>query len=282
MPRTVPCSLFQIGREDLKECTFFLVRYVPDLVRDEVLNIGVFVYSPEEKYLDCLFTDDFRRIKSFHPQADLELLRELQQHFEEEINRRSDDWEGYIRSLQEYSNLIQVTEPRPCRLRDPMTEIQDLFARYVGGRISGSPPENTRLRIKQKLTAAFVRVGVWERLDKRISVSTWTHPGDAFTFDYGYTSLQADSKPNGHLKFVHALSQKRDAKLAKELVYTLDHVRRKESAQLAAVVEDVPESDLDAIYTRGILQEGGISIQLLSGLEDYAQSVRRELLGLMD
>ena len=260
-----------------KECTFFLVRYVPDLVRDEVLNIGVFVHSPEDRYLACQFTNDFRRLKSFHPQADLELLRELQQHFEEEIDRRSDDWEEYIRSLQEYSNLIQVTEPHACRLRDPMTEIHDLFARYVGGRIGGRPPENTRLRIKHRLTAALVRVGVWERLEKRVHASTWTHPRDTFTFDYGYTSLQAVGKPDGHIKFIHALSQTRDATLAKELVYTLDHVRRKERAELTAVVEDVPESDLDASHTRGILEDARISIQLLSGLEDYAQAVRREV-----
>ena len=262
----------------LKECTFFLVRYVPDLVRDEVLNIGVFVHSPEQKYFDCLFSDDLRRVKSFHPQADLELLRELQQHFEEEIDRRSNDWEDYIRSLQEYSNLIQFTEPRSCRVRDPSTEIQDLFTRYVGGRNSGPPPENNRLRIKQKLTAAFVRAGVWERLDKRIRASTWTHPGDAFTFDFGYTSPKVAGKPNGHIRFVHALSQKRDARLAKELIYTLDHVRRKEPAELTAVVEDEPENDPDARHTRSILEEGGIPIRLLSGLEDYAQSVRRELL----
>lgn len=266
----------------LKQCSFFLVRYVPDLVRGETLNIGVFVYSPEERYLGCLITDDFRRVKSFHPQADMELLRELQQHFEEEIDRRSDDWAEYIRLLQEYSNLIQVTELRPCRLRDPVTEIRDLFTRYVGGRSSGPPLENTRLRIKQKLTAAFLRAGVWERLEKRIPASTWTHPGDTFTFDYGYRSRQAAGKPNGHIELVHALSQKRDARLAKELAYTLDHVRRKESAQLTTVVEDVPESDPEARHTRSILEEGGISIQLLSSLEDYAQSVRGELLGLTD
>ncbi len=262
---------------NLKDCTFFLVRYVPDLVRDEVLNIGVFVHSPEDRYLGCQFTDDFRRIKSFHRQADLELLRELQQHFEEEIDRRGDDWEQYVRSLQEYSNLIQVTEPHACRLRDPVTEIHDLFARYVGGRIGGRPPDNTRLRIKHRLTAALMRVGVWERMEKRVRASTWTHPRDTFTFDYGYTSFRAAGKPDGHIKFIHALSQARDATLAKELVYTLDHVRRKERAELTAVVEDVPESDLDASHTRGILEEGGISIQLLSGLEDYALSVRREL-----
>jgi len=242
----------------------------------------VFVHSREERYLGCIFTDDFRRVKSFHPQADMELLRELQQHFEEEIDRCSDNWDDYIRSMQEYSNLIQFSEPRPCRLWDPLAEIQDLFNRYVEGRMRGPTLENTRLRIKQKLTAAFLRAGVWERLDKRIAASTWTHPGDTFTFDYGYRLGQTGGGRNGHIELVHALSQKRDGRLAKELVYTLNHILRIEPAHLTAVVEDEPESGAAARHTRSILEEGGISIQLLSSLQGYMQSVRGELLGLKD
>ncbi len=262
-----------------EESAFFLVRYVPDLVRDEVLNIGLFLHCPEQKYLGCLVTNDFRRIKAFHPQADLELLRSLQQHFEEDIDQSSDDWEQYLRSLREYSNLIQLTEPHSCRVRDPFAAIQELFGRYVGSRTGGLVLETNRLRVKQRLTAAFVRAGVWERLEKRIFASPWTHPGDTFAFDYGYAPPQVSGEPNGHIKFIHALSQKRDSKLAKELVYTIDRVRRKEPAQLTAVVEDVPESDQDALRTRRILAEGHVFIELLSGVEHYAQSIRRELFG---
>jgi len=104
----------------VKPCAFFLVQYVPDLVRDEALNIGLFLHSPQEKYLGCLFTDDFRRVKRFHPQADLELLRELQQDFEQQIDEHLGDLEAYIQYMQEsFSNLIQVTAPRTCLLRDP-------------------------------------------------------------------------------------------------------------------------------------------------------------------
>ena len=99
----------------LKPCSFFLVRYVPDIVRDEGLNIGLFLYSPEEDYLDCLFSDDFRRVRNFHPQADTDLLRELPNHFEQQIKERESSLADYIREMQEsYSNLIQVTSPRSC------------------------------------------------------------------------------------------------------------------------------------------------------------------------
>jgi hypothetical protein len=263
----------------LKQCSYFLVRYVPDLVRDEALNIGLFLYSPEEKYLGCLFSDDFRRVKRFHPQADLEFLRELQDDFEQQIDRNESDLEGFIHQMQEsFSNLVQVTPPRPCLLRDPQSEIQDLFARYVGTRAPQPWSEDTRLRIKQRLTAAFVRAGVWERLEKRIPAAQWTKPGDPFTFDYGYRPLETEAKPNGRIKLVHALSLKRDTELAKVLAYTITRVRLKEPAELTAVVEALATpGDTVAQASQEILAEGRIGIQPLARLDDYARSVRQEL-----
>ena len=118
-----------MGEESkMKQCSFFLIRYVPNLVRDEALNIGLFLHSPEERYLGCLVTDDFRRIKQFHTKADLEFLRELEQDFAQQIDERGEDLDAYIRELQDsFSNLIQVTAPRACLLGDPPTEIQNMF-----------------------------------------------------------------------------------------------------------------------------------------------------------
>lgn len=266
-----------------KECSLFVVQYVPDLVRGEFVNIGLFLHSPEERYLGCLFTDDFRRIRRFHPNADVEFLRQLQQDFEQQIDEHGDDLEGYLAFMQNsFSNLIQLTAPRACTLDDPQTEIQDLFARYVGARLSGPSPQDTRLRIKQRLTTAFVRAGVWEKLDKRVPASAWTHAGDPFTFDYGYKPLFVEGllgHTNGRIKFVHALSLKRDNELAAVLKDRILKVRAKEPADLVTVVEALPGApDATARSTQTILEEAAIRIQPLAGLDGFAQSVRRELM----
>lgn len=263
----------------LKECAFFLVQYVPDLVRGEFMNIGVFLHCPKEEYLGCLFTDDFRRIKRFHPQADLEFLREIQQDFEQQIDQHGEDLTGYVAYVQRtFSNLLQLAPPRACLLRDPQSEIQSLFERYVGARAAVPEVEDSRLRIKQRLTSALVHAGVWKKLDKRIPVTAWTHPGDPFTFDYGYRPAILEGKPNGHLRFIHALSLKRDTELAKVLVYTLAHVRRKEAADLTAVVEGrAGQGDEPAALCQRILEEGRIAIQPVAGVEAFAQTVRAEL-----
>ncbi len=266
----------------LRPCSFFLVRYVPDIVRDEGLNIGLFLYSPQEEYLDCLFTDDFRRIRAFHPQADLELLRELPKHFEQEIKERESKLEDYVREMQEsYANVIQVTSPRSCLASDPQTQMQDLFARYVGTRAAAGLEQDTRMRIKQRLTDLLKRHGVLDHpaFEKRIPAAQWTGAGDPFAFDYGYRPLQVEGRPNGHIKFIHALSLKRDIDLAHVLANTLRYVREKEPADLTAVIEGLPApSDETALHSQRILEDARIALQPLAGLDDYAQSVRKELM----
>lgn len=267
-------------KNQLKECAYLLVQYVPDLVRGEFLNVGLLLHCPVENYLGCLFTDDYRRIKRFHPQADLEYLRELQQDFEQQIDEHGDELEGYIRRLQNsLSNLFQMAAPRTCLLSDPQSEIRDLFARYVGPRAAGPEKEDTRLHVKQRLTSALVRAGVWERMEKRVPAADWTHSGDPFLFDYGYRPLRAGGEANGHIRFIHAMSLKRDTELAKVLVYTMEHVRRKEAADLTAVVEGLAgQGDEAAGVTQRILEEAEIAIQPLAGVEAFAQSLRGELM----
>jgi len=265
--------------EQFKECSLYLVQYVPDLVRGEFLNIGVFLFSPEENYLGCLFTDDFRRVKRFHPQADLEFLRELQQDFEQQIDERSDELDSYLSRIENsFSNMVQLSPVRACLLHDPAAEIQDLFDRYVGARVEGPLPVDTRVRIKQGLKLSLVRAGVWERLERSIPAARWTHAGDPFAFDLGYRPLEIAGRPNGHIKFVHSLSLKRDVELAKVLVYTMDHVRRSEPAELTAVVEGMAgKDDAAAMLSQNILVEAGIAIQPVALADEFAQSIRQEL-----
>ncbi len=268
------------NEENLKQCSVYLVHYVPDPVRGESINIGMFLYSPQDNYLGCLFTDDFRRVRRFHPQADLDFLRELQQDFEQQIEDHGEELPSYLNWMeQSFSNLVQLSPARTCLLRDPAAEIESLFDRYVGARIEGPLRVDTRLRIKQRLRLSLVQAGLWEHLERGIPAARWTQPGDPFAFDFGYRPAEVAGKPNGHIKLIHALSLKRDVELAKVLVYTMEHVRRSEPAELTAVVEGLAEpGDESAALSQGILQEGGIAVQPVSLANEYAQSIRRELL----
>ena len=266
----------------LKACSYWLVRYVPDLVKGEFVNIGLFLYSREEGFLDCQITNDFERVRRWHRYADLEFLRELQEYFTGQIQEHETRLEEFIREMQEsYSNLIQMSPPQPCLLRDPQTELRGLFSRYVGVQLAGPPVQDTRMRIKLRLTEAFGRYGLLDHklFERRIPVEKWTQKGDPFCFDFGYQALLTEGKPNGHIKFVHALSLHRDNELATVLKDRILKVRAEEPADLTAIVEGLPAPNDDpAFATRTILEEAQILIQPIAGVDSYAQSVRRDLL----
>ena len=258
-----------------KHCRFYVVRYVPDIVRGEFINVGVFLYSPEQKYLGSLFTSDSRRLKRFHPQADLELFRSLQESFEEQIQDNVDNLEGYLESLRSsLSNLIQISEPESLMAEEPSLEIGKIFDRYVGGPPTDEVQENTRLRIRGLMQAAFVEAGILERLERRIPAARYTFPGDPLRFDFGY-------RPDGEMKLLHALSLQRDTELAKALAYTMGQVRRREPATLTAVVgsEPVEERGVVARAAAQILEGSDILIEPVSNISGVAASIRRELGG---
>ena len=267
---------------ELKECSYFLVRYVPDVVKQEFFNIGVFLFSPAEQFLDCLFCDDFRRINRFHAQADTEFLKELQPHFEQQIEEREEDLNEYIAEMQQsYSNLIQLSPPRACLTTDLRAQLQDLFERYVGARLAGPTEQDTRMRIKHRMTEYLRRYGVLEHslFEKRIPAFQWTAAGDPFVFDFGYKPPSQIGRPNGRLKLIHTLSLQRDPKLVEALKWTFDRVLDKDSCHLTVGHEDRPDPSNPVVrFSQGVLQHEHIHLTPVSGFDEYAQSIRAELL----
>jgi hypothetical protein len=267
---------------DLKQCQYFLVRYVPDVVKQEFINIGLFLFCPSEKFLDCMFSDDFRRITRFHAQADTQFLKELQLHFAQQIAEHEADLEGYIRELeQSYSNLIQLSPPQTCLATDLSAQLRDLFEQYVGVRLTGATEQAARRRIKQRMTESLRRYGVIDHkyFRKHVPASEWT-AGDPFVFDFGYNPLEQAGRPNGRVELIHTLSLQKDEELAKALMWTFDKVLEKErSSHLTVGHEDILKPDNPVVrFSQDILQHESIHLVPVSGFDEYAQSIRAELL----
>ena len=265
----------------LKPCSYYLVRYVPSAEREEFLNIGILLHCAGEQFLDCLITDDLRRVKRFHPQADLQFLRELPSYFEQQIQQHEDDLSGYLKEIEDsFSNLIQLAPARSALAAAPQAQLLELFERYVGRRPAESPVAGTRMRIKQRLVEALQRAMVFSdrRFEKRIPAAPLTHPGDPFHFDFGYRPTLVAGKPNGHLKLLHVLSLHRDHELASVLAHTLGYVRERQPAELTAVIEDFPAPvDKTAQHSYHILRDAEITLRPVAEVDALAASIRQEL-----
>jgi hypothetical protein len=269
--------------QSTKTCSYYVVRYAPHAEREEFLNIGILLHSPEEQFLDCLITRDLRRIKDFHRQADLEFLRGLQGYFEQQIQQHEDNLQAFLDEMeQSLSHLIQLAPARLAAAAESREQILRLFERLVGKRTSVVQSADTRMRIKQSFVEALRHARVFEdkRLEKRIPAAPLTHPGDPFHFDFGYRPAMSAEKGNGHLKLLHTLSLHRDPELASVLSLTIGYVRAKQPAELTAVVEGWPaRTDKTAGHSYRILSDAGITMHPVSEVDSLARVIRDELGG---
>jgi hypothetical protein len=182
---------------------------------------------------------------------------------------------------QSYSNLIQLSSPRSCLTADLGAQLQDLFERHVGVRLAGPTEQDTRMRIKLRMTQSLRASGVLghKLFEKHIPASQWTAPGDPFVFDFGYKPAPPTDKPNGRVKLIHTLSLQKDPILVEALKWTFDRVLDKESCHLTVGHEDNPDPNNPRVrFSQGVLQHEHIRLVPVSGFDEYAHSIRAELL----
>jgi hypothetical protein len=261
-----------------RACQFYLLRYVPNIVRGEFVNIGVVLFDPEAGRLHPRMLENFRRVRRLHPWADIEALAALERHIETEAQATNGGPGDYLRRWQQFSNVLEFTEAKAVLTADPAGELERLFETYVAepaypSRVAAAV-ERSRAWIRSQLASALRAAGVWERLERSVSVEEFTHKGDRFRFDFGY-------RRNGTLGFLHSLVLEREVDRAKVLAYTMERIStrlaaEKRTARCTAVVEGPPESDTAELCAR-ILAEQAIATVPVSELAPFAARLREQL-----
>jgi hypothetical protein len=281
---------------DRVPCEFFLIRYVPDVVKGEFVNIGVLLReagggapgggAPESVVVR--FTRDWSRVKCMDADADISLLEALEGEIGARLQMRAQDAPG-IKPVMEIledtlSNSVQVTEVRACLAESLPAEMEQLMRMYVEPlKVRVSRQRTGRSAIAGAMRAEFERAGVWGLMRKRIAASLYTRAGDPMKIDCGY-------RPNGVIRMFQAVSLDGDVEAAKGLAYSapqlIEGVQRVESArlELTAIVEPlraVSELEDEAMerYRFGVeaMERQEIRVVTLSDLARVAETARMEL-----
>src|SRR5271155_1148862 len=95
-----------------KQCEFQLIRYVPDPVRNEFVNIGVLLRTSGGEQSVLRFTRDWSRVRCLDPDADTEMLEALEIEIGHRLRAQPADHSKPIMALLEgsLSNGVQITE----------------------------------------------------------------------------------------------------------------------------------------------------------------------------
>ncbi len=241
------------------QCEFFLVRYVPDAVKNEFVNIGVVLREagrPETARVR--FTKDWARVRCVDPEADTGMLEALEYEVRERLSSGAAETALMMKALEDsFSNMLQITEPKACLADSIPAEMEQLSRLYIDSRKQRDARRASgRQAISTSIRRQFEAVGVWNVMRKRIQAAMYTQPGDPLRIDCGY-------RPNGVIRMFHAVSLEGDLEAAKVLAFSAPQiaqgVRRVENAtlELTAIVEPL----------RGLLGKNSEEI-LATGAED--------------
>lgn len=266
---------------DRRQLEFFLLRYVPDAVKDEFVNIGLVMVEPGANgngFADVRFTRDWRRVRCLDPQADMEMLEALEREVRGQL-AGTGDREVLLRRLQDsFSNVIQLSPAKGCLAEDPAVEIGMMASLYLeAARTGGTREASARQKILGEMRDAFEQAGVWSLMRKQIAVAQYTHKGDPLKIDCAY-------RPNGEIRMFQAVSLAMDVDTAKVLAFSYPKIAEgigrveKASAVLTAVVEDgLDRSDEAISFALATLEQSRIRVAGVGEMAGIADVARREL-----
>lgn len=258
---------------DRKQCEFFLVRYVPDPVKNEFVNIGVLLREAANSETVVRFTREWARVRCLDPDADVTLLEALESEIrlrladERRVNPANKEVpvSAVLNELEDsFSNSIQLTPAKACLAESMVAEVEQLMRIYVEPQKRPAVARRTgRQAIHGQMRTQFERAGVWDLMRKRIAAASYTRPGDPLRIDCGY-------RPNGVVRMFHAVSLEGDLETAKVLAFSVagmrEGVTRVEGAELelTAIVEPLME-------VRGGQEEGDRTEQYRFAVETMEQ-----------
>jgi len=253
---------------------FRLLRYVPDPVKGEFVNVGVALLDDSGRCLQARMAaeEDLRRARALYPATDLDLLRSWQRAVEDEMAERPAEARAWLAALDEAaSQALRFTAARGCEGEDAATAAQLLYDHFVA-----SPPRRavgvrpgTGPWVRQEAESMFRGAGLLQRLQREVPVERFTYPGDPFRIHYAYT--------NASPHYIHALSLERSVHQARGLAFTFQRITREGPAALTAVVENDPRPAGTAQFTRQLLEQNGIQVVPLDRIQSLVRRIKQDL-----
>jgi len=261
------------------QCRFFILRYAPDAVKNEFINVGL-VLLPPAGSAQVRFTSDWSRVLCLDSDADVEMLQALESDLRNQLREMNGDRDLILRRIQDsFSNAIQPSEFQACLAESPVTEADELARLYLERPRRRQPARepSARTAIMARMRSEFDAAGVWRLMQEKIPVSRYTRSGDPLKIDCGYS-------PNGTVKLFHAVTLGSDVNAAKVLAFSFPQlaqgIRKAEGKQafLTAIVEDdLPKDDESVTFARETLEQNAIRIAPVSSMADIAREAAREL-----
>ena len=265
-PRDEPKSTFR----------YRILRYVPDIVRDEWVNIGVLLEEVHgsRRVMRLIQNEaELARVRRIHPNVDEELLRTLPDEFDARLRGANAEVSLFLDKLeQNMSNLLQFGPQKGVFADNFDEELDRLYYVQVSPplRKAGKNLQSRRDIMRAKLNDVFRRHRILDKLVHNVPIEGFTHPGDPMKLDYGYQ--------NGARGFIQTVSLSRDIQAAKVLAYTAGRIHARDSeAKITAITEDAWDGNRWHQFVENTFAEQKIEVVPMNRVEEFAAKLRLSL-----
>jgi hypothetical protein len=266
---------------------YVIVRYVPNVVRDEAVNIGVIIRGVGSSRFDFKFLPRGTTIRKISPEADQQLVKNFERQLS--LSRKEGrsigiighptEPEFFVKATREFNGNLQLTEPRGIVAADLNEALHRVYGMYVAEQGASRPINYQAIApytVRERLWLAFDR----GRLIKPGFVKkemTVKGKHARWTFDLGYQ--------NGGLKLISSVALNaptEETNLGRALVFKgmLDDVRHEvEKVRGTAVVQlPKPKSPAPgAKEAQEFLKDSHVHVVDLSNVGELVASVQRDL-----
>lgn len=177
----------------MKKYQYQIIRYIHDHFTGEYVNVGVIVYSRDDRFLRCMITGRYQRITQMFPEANGRWIMRILSNFNLRVNKFAKELNELFppnEDLTQITNSILVPDNNAIQLSktkeaiDVSLEaaIKDIFNTQVEKyvvvkRDKGSLLDDDVWKIKYK--SYFEKYGI----DKRLQVHEVKVPNDVFSFN---------------------------------------------------------------------------------------------------
>jgi hypothetical protein len=262
---------------------YSIARYMPSLIRGEVLNIGA-ILEDERGYIAARFLSRFSHVRAIYPDADLATLKLIAAHFSRQYPApRAQgllfaEGTGSLDELvRAHQNVLSLTEPRVTLGESLTDEVENVYTRFVAPLTSLAPKPISSVQI----APAQLKNRLESWLTKRLLFGSSAYqrdievPGTVYpwTFDFGIR--------NGRTTLLQPVSLKVSLDVAMNRV-ALVGARIADAKQASAgIFEVVAVPDATDVRPEPVeyLREHDIEVIGLKDTDALVDRLQRPLLG---
>lgn len=273
---------------------YSVVRYVPDVFREEFINVGVMVSCPELQYRELRLLESFDRreskfswLEGFDGQFLRHTAQQMKKAFEGEgiyqwlslpaNSPLEHDQFVLLQKVQAAGNL-RVSAPRSAGAEDPQKLLERLFVQFVGQNTATTKTKRVdRTAMRRSIHQVFAQQGLFEQdyVKEEFTLPLPASPQVDFAYKnhvlHCYQAIPFGGDEGRVLMQVNSYRQLQHDARTKG---TLDEVKNAQFVILA----HLPESTSGRL--RGLLEvihEDGIDVQDYQHLEAITAAIQKDM-----